>query len=90
MIQHVIGCLWVAHWGGSCVSQYSSSAKLLNRLIMPCSQPTCVAFGGAELDTLYVTSSRLAGVDTDSDGCVFAIYNIGSRGLPESRFILNE
>lgn len=58
--------------------------------MLPCSQPTCVAFGGVGLDTLYVTSSRLDGVNTEWDGCLLAIDSTGARGLPESRFVLSE
>jgi L-arabinonolactonase len=57
---------------------------------VPASQPTRPAFGGAALDTLYVTSAR-DGLDADmlardpQAGALFAA-RAGMRGLPEPRF----
>jgi sugar lactone lactonase YvrE len=44
---------------------------------VPAKAPTCCCFGGASLDTLYITSAN--------GGGVFAFVP-GVRGLPESRF----
>lgn len=53
------GRLWIAHWGAACVTCHEPlhGAELL-RMHLPTSHITDVAFGGAELDTLYVTSAR--------------------------------
>jgi L-arabinonolactonase len=82
------GNLWVAHWNGFCISQFKPDSTLLRRLQLPFAQPTCVIFGGINLDVLYVTSSRLQDVDGDMDGCVFAIRDLQCKGFPESRFKL--
>ena len=50
-------CVWVAMWGGGEVRRYAPDGELLAVLPVPVSQPTCPAFGGAELDELYVTSA---------------------------------
>ena len=49
--------LWVAMWGGGEVRRYAPDGGLLAALPVPVSQPTCPAFGGAELDKLYLTSA---------------------------------
>ena len=48
--------LWVALWGGSAVHRYANGE--LDRVIaLPVSQPTSCAFGGPNLDELYITSA---------------------------------
>lgn len=50
-------CVWVAMWGGGEVRRYAPDGELLAVLPVPVSQPTCPAFGGAQLDELYLTSA---------------------------------
>jgi len=57
---------------------------------LPISHPTCPAFGGEQLDTLYVTShsQRFTPEQQAAEplaGALFAI-DVGVRGLPEPRF----
>jgi L-arabinonolactonase len=86
------GGLWNAQWMGSCVVRYDSTGRETARFALPVSKPTCPAFGGPQLDELYVTSARI-GLDSDalqrepSAGGVIALTP-GWRGLPESRFAL--
>ena len=58
------GCLWIAFWDGWCVRRYSPEAQWIETIRMPVQRPTSCAFGGRDLDRLYVTS---AGVDLDED-----------------------
>jgi sugar lactone lactonase YvrE len=51
------GCLWVAFWGGHAVRRYSPGGELLAELPVPVSQPSCPAFGGPDLEDLYVTTA---------------------------------
>lgn len=51
-------CLWNAQWGGSQLVCYSPAGEVLERLVLPVTQPTCVAFGGPDLSWLLVTSAR--------------------------------
>ena len=51
--------LWVAHWGGSQVIRWDpESGQALARIKVPASQTTACAFGGKDLDRLYITSAR--------------------------------
>jgi D-xylonolactonase len=53
------GCLWIAFWDGGCVRRFSPGAELVKTLEMPVSRPTSCAFGGRNLDELYVTSASI-------------------------------
>lgn len=85
------GCLWVALWQGSAVRRYAPDGRLDTQIDLPVSCPTKCAFGGAELDTLYVTSARTA-LSPDERarephaGSVFAIRP-GVRGRPAVRAV---
>ncbi len=57
---------------------------------MPVLNPTCVAFGGVDLDTLYITTARyrMSADQLSADpasGALFAIKP-GVRGLAEAKF----
>ncbi|WP_199432354.1 SMP-30/gluconolactonase/LRE family protein [Qaidamihabitans albus] len=81
------GHLWIALWGGSAVHRYRTSGALDAVVELPVSQVTACAFGGAELDRLYVTTSR-QGADLGAQptaGALFAAVP-GVRGLPPLPF----
>jgi sugar lactone lactonase YvrE len=81
------GCVWVAHWGGSCVSRFALDGTLLKRVSLPTSNVTNVCFGGEGLDRLFVSTAR-AGLTPEQlqaqpeAGCLFEIENPGVKGLP--------
>lgn len=52
------GYLWNAQWGGSQVVRYTPNGEINFTLKLPVSQPTCLAFGGEDLSTLFITSAR--------------------------------
>ncbi|AKJ27237.1 SMP-30/gluconolactonase/LRE family protein [Caldimonas brevitalea] len=53
------GRLWIAHWGGGCVTCHDPiTAAELARVPLPTGHITNVAFGGPTLGTLYITSAR--------------------------------
>lgn len=84
------GNLWSAQWGISKVFAYDPEGQLIFELDLPTSQPTCVAFGGPELDILYVSSAcdglpEATLANEPSAGNVFA-FKTSVRGIPESRF----
>jgi len=52
------GYLWSAQWGGSAVIRYAPDGSENFVLELPVSQPTCIAFGGEDMNLLFVTSAR--------------------------------
>ncbi len=80
------GHLWVALWDGSALARYRPDGSLERLVDLPVRRPTCPAFGGEGLATLFVTSAR-NGLDApgDVDGGILA-FEPGVCGLPESRF----
>lgn len=81
------GGLWLAHWGGACISRYAPNGDLLRRVALPTSHITNVCFAGPGLDRLFVTSAT-AGLtarqqaDQPLAGAVFEVDSLGIRGLP--------
>jgi len=51
-------CLWVAFWDGWCLRRFSPAGECLAELAMPVQRPTSCAFGGPDLDRLFITSAR--------------------------------
>jgi len=85
------GYLWSAHWGAGQIVRYRPDGSVDRSLPVPASQPTCVAFGGTDLDLLFVTSARenlseQALTDQPDAGNVF-IYKMDVKGLPDRRYI---
>ncbi len=53
------GKLWVAMWGGGAVHRWDpETAEHLGSIAVPASQVTSCAFGGRNLDELYITTAR--------------------------------
>jgi sugar lactone lactonase YvrE len=53
------GFLWCAHWFGGCLTRYDPEGRRERRVETPAAQTSSVAFGGPELDEIYVTSAAL-------------------------------
>ena len=53
------GFLWNAQWGASVVSRYNEAGELDATLQFSATQVTCPAFGGKDLNQLYVTSAKV-------------------------------
>ncbi len=51
------GGYWCAVHGGSRLRRFTATGAFDRDIMLPVSKPTMCAFGGAELDTLYVTSA---------------------------------
>ncbi|WP_262270825.1 SMP-30/gluconolactonase/LRE family protein [Microvirga yunnanensis] len=84
------GFVWSAHWDGWCVTRYDPKGRVERVINLPVPRPTSCVFGGAEMQTLFVTSARIrlsAGqiADAPLSGSVFAIET-GIKGLPENVF----
>jgi len=87
----VDGCLWSAHWGAGCVVRYTPLGRIDRRIAVPATQPSCVCFGGPDLDILCVSSARenLSAASLGAEphaGSVF-LYRTGAQGLPEPEYL---
>jgi sugar lactone lactonase YvrE len=86
----VDGCVWSAHWGAGCVVRYTPEGRIDRSIQIPACQPTCVCFGGPDLDILCVTSAReglneATLLSEPHAGAVF-LYRTGVQGLPEPEY----
>jgi sugar lactone lactonase YvrE len=83
------GGLWVALWGGSAIHRYVNGR--LDRIIeMPVAQPTSCAFGGPDLDELFVTSAwkGLSAADRAAQPLAGSLFRLrpGIRGMASVPF----
>ena len=84
------GFVWVAFWGGSQVCCFAPDGTLSATVTLPVSQVTSCAFGGPDLDRLFVTTST-EGLDDDAlaaqpdAGSVFVVEP-GRRGRAATPF----
>lgn len=53
------GCVWLAQWGGSCVSRWTPEAERIGSIAVAAPQVTSCAFGGPDMKTLYITTARI-------------------------------
>jgi sugar lactone lactonase YvrE len=84
------GCLWNCEYAGGRVVRYTPDGTVDHVVTVPCDNPTCCAFGGPDLRTLYITSARqrLTPEQLDAQplaGSVFAVRT-GTSGMVEARF----
>ena len=76
------GGVWVALWGGSAVLRYDAGGRLDRVVEVPHANVTSCAFGGAELDLLYITAAAGPGA---AEGALYR-YPAGLTGLPAHPF----
>jgi sugar lactone lactonase YvrE len=84
------GCLWIAFWDGWCVRRFSPEGERLAELKVPVARPTSCAFGGSNLDRLFVTSASigLSVEDKASQPQAGGLFLLepGVRGLADTPF----
>ena len=78
------GGIWIAVWGGARICRYTPDGRLDRSVALPASQITSCAFGGRNLDRLYVTSAA-EGVEEPQGGALFEV-DVGVVGLPAHQF----
>jgi sugar lactone lactonase YvrE len=80
--------LWIAHYGGGQVCRWNpKTGKKMQSIKLPVSQPTSCAFGGDNLDELYVTTCRENMKDEQLlqeplAGALFKCTNLLVKGVP--------
>lgn len=81
------GCYWICGNDAGLIHRFTPEGRLDRSLAVPVKKPAMCAFGGAGLDTLFVTSIRPDGDLSDQSlaGSVFALRP-GVQGLPEPAF----
>lgn len=88
------GFVWNAVWGGGAVIRLDPDGKVEREIRLPVSNPTCAAFGGEDLGTLFITTARF-GLPPESlareplAGRMFACRP-GVVGLPEHRIRIGD
>lgn len=75
------GGLWVAHWEGGRVSRFDAQGRLEREIRLPVSRVTSMAFFGAALDRLAITSAAI-GRDGEAEAGSLFVADPGVRGLP--------
>jgi sugar lactone lactonase YvrE len=86
------GRFWCAEWGAGRVACYAPDGAFVQAFDLPAPQPSCPAFGGPDLRTLYVTTARqdmsLAALEAAPlSGQTFAL-DVPATGQAEHRVIL--
>lgn len=84
------GGVWNAEWEGHRVVRVGPNGTIDHVIDVPVWKPTCCAFGGPNLDTLFITTSRLMSDEAalkkePSAGGLFAVKP-GIRGVIDTPF----
>lgn len=81
------GRIWVALVLAQAIACYTPDGALIRTIPVPVPYPSCPAFGGANLDTLYVTTIANSGhrliADHPDAGRVIAINGLDAVGIGE-------
>lgn len=84
------GRVWNAEWGSGRVTAYHPDGTMFAQLDLPVTQATCVAFGGPELDLLFVTTAREGlgreKLEQEPDAGNVLVYRTSNKGLAAQIF----
>ena len=83
-------CLWIAFWDSWCIRRFAPTGERLAEIALPVQRPTSCAFGGTNLDQLYITSASrdLAAAERAGQPQAGGLFLIepGVSGLPDVPF----
>ncbi|MGP3778769.1 SMP-30/gluconolactonase/LRE family protein [Halanaerobium saccharolyticum] len=88
------GKLWIAHFGGAQVSRWNpETGEKIEKVELPVSNVTSCAFGGENLDQLYITTASVGLSEEEKNeqplaGGIFR-YQAGVRGSAAQKFKIN-
>ena len=81
------GMLWVAMChGGMVVRINPQSGELVQRVDVPCVETTACAFGGTNLDRLFITTGVHKSLEEENAGQVFVVDGLGIMGTTAFAF----
>ena len=86
--------LWVAHYGGACISVFNQKAKLIHKVNFPAKNITNCIFGGQNNNELFVTTAT-KGMNTAElrkyrySGSLFSVKT-NSKGFLQKQFVLSD
>jgi sugar lactone lactonase YvrE len=85
------GCYWICGNDAGLVHRFTPAGRLDRSLEVPVKKPSMCAFGGPQLDTLFVTSIRPAGDLSDQPlaGGLFALRP-GTQGIAEPSYAMSD
>jgi sugar lactone lactonase YvrE len=88
------GYLWNAQWGGARIVRYAPNGDVDRIIKIPTDNVTSCAFGGSDLDILYITTASIElsaekRADQSNAGHLFAIHDTGACGIPDAKVRLN-
>jgi sugar lactone lactonase YvrE len=86
------GCYWSAQYEGQRLLRLSPTGKVLAEVATPVPCPTMPCFGGPDLKTLFITTSRQGRSPQElaqypGAGCVF-VTRVEVAGLPVNGFLV--
>ncbi len=81
------GHLWIAFCHGGCISCFNpENGDELHRIALPCLETTACAFGGPDLEDLFVTTGVHPTAKEEHAGRLFVIRGLNIRGVPAFAF----
>lgn len=84
------GYVWSAHWGGSRITRYDPNGQVDRVIEMPVPMVTSLAFGGKNLDRLFVTTARRMMTEEQIKAAPLSgglfVLDVAREGLPETNF----
>jgi sugar lactone lactonase YvrE len=85
------GHVWNAQWGAGRVVRYAPDGSVSGSIELPVTQPTCIAFGNAALDHLFVTTARdelsADALSLQPKAGHLLIYRTNIKGNSEPRYL---
>jgi sugar lactone lactonase YvrE len=84
------GFVWSTHWGGWKVTRYDPTGKVEREIRLPAPNVTSCAFGGENLDELYITTAWATMSEEDRKkhplaGDLFRV-RVGIKGMEQPKF----
>ncbi len=81
---------WSAKWGAAKLVRYNPDGEIVYQLPVEAPHISCVAFGGPEMDTLYVTSAKqelsAEQLKTAPNSGHLFIYQTDIKGIEQTKF----